>query len=69
MGVEVAGFNPAACPSWIPSQTRTLTSASYGVGIALAVTVLVLAGVIAIITRSANATFVTARNGGGNERV
>jgi hypothetical protein len=51
-----------------PVADPHLTLALYSVGIALAVTVLVLAGVIAIITRSANATFVTARNGGGNER-
>ena len=52
-----------------PFADPHLTLALYSVGIALAVTILVLAEVIAIITRSANATFVTARNGGGNERV
>ena len=52
-----------------PFADPHLTLALYRVGIALAVTVLVLAGVIAIITTSANATIVTARNGGGNERV
>jgi hypothetical protein len=51
-----------------PFADPHLTVALYSVGIALAVTVLVLAGVIAIITRSANATFVTTRNGGENER-
>ena len=51
-----------------PFADPHLTVALYSVGIALAVRVLIVAGVIAIITRSANATFVPTRNGGGNER-